>query len=419
MNKKTTVDTLETDVLIVGAGMAGYAAAIGASEAGRRVTLIEQHADPGGAATLSNVGTLCGLYYRGQEPVPVPHPLCTALTAKLFRTYPQTKILSLPEGLQVVAYEKSALNAVLKEDLLQHGVNMVFGAHVTAAEADTQKITAVTFAKNDYRYTVRSHSFVDCTGNGFLAQHTGHPMLRSNLYQAAAQVIRFEHVKPTTEYALNISLRKIMIETQAHHQWPPAYLKLSVVPGSLRNDCFDLKLPLAEPVTDDSALPDRLQQEVAHNLPKLIQALRQIGSLTNATVLEIAQDPGIRLQQRPQGQYILSHNDVAGCTKPHDGIALGTWPIEAWDYNGKVTLEYFAAGDGFLIPARSLTSPQFENLYFAGKGLSADDKAIASARVTGTCLQTGYAAGKLAAYTDPAARQEIIHKLYNTLTRKP
>jgi len=42
-------------------------------------------------------------------------------------------------------------------------------------------------------------------------------------------------------------------------------------------------------------------------------------------------------------------------------------------------------------------SPAIENLFFGGRIISATDGAIASARVMGICLQTGYAAGKLAA----------------------
>jgi hypothetical protein len=42
---------------------------------------------------------------------------------------------------------------------------------------------------------------------------------------------------------------------------------------------------------------------------------------------------------------------------------------------------------------------QPNNLFFAGRNISATDGAIASARVMGICLQTGYAAGCLAAAT--------------------
>ena len=50
------------------------------------------------------------------------------------------------------------------------------------------------------------------------------------------------------------------------------------------------------------------------------------------------------------------------------------------------------------VPAGCLESGEVSNLFFAGKIISADEKAIASARVIGTCLGTGYAAGLLAAY---------------------
>ena len=43
-------------------------------------------------------------------------------------------------------------------------------------------------------------------------------------------------------------------------------------------------------------------------------------------------------------------------------------------------------------------SISYHNLYFGGRGISADAGAIASARVMGICLQTGYAVGLLAAY---------------------
>jgi predicted flavoprotein YhiN len=49
------------------------------------------------------------------------------------------------------------------------------------------------------------------------------------------------------------------------------------------------------------------------------------------------------------------------------------------------------------IPARCLQSAPIQNLFMAGKTISADVDAIASARVMGCCLATGAAAGKLAA----------------------
>ncbi|MEO7308419.1 MAG: FAD-dependent oxidoreductase, partial [Ferruginibacter sp.] len=53
---------LHTDIVIVGGGSAGVAAAVAASRKGSQVILIERNAYPGGKATAAEVGTICGLY---------------------------------------------------------------------------------------------------------------------------------------------------------------------------------------------------------------------------------------------------------------------------------------------------------------------------------------------------------------------
>ena len=59
-------------------------------------------------------------------------------------------------------------------------------------------------------------------------------------------------------------------------------------------------------------------------------------------------------------------------------------------------MRYFEENNYYQIPADCLISKTLSNLFFAGRIISATDAAIASARVMGICLQTGYAAGKLA-----------------------
>ena len=60
-------------------------------------------------------------------------------------------------------------------------------------------------------------------------------------------------------------------------------------------------------------------------------------------------------------------------------------------------MRYFKLDDYYQIPAGCLQSNSIDNLFFAGRNISATDGAIASARVMGICLQSGYAAGCLAA----------------------
>jgi FAD-dependent oxidoreductase family protein len=80
-----------------------------------------------------------------------------------------------------------------------------------------------------------------------------------------------------------------------------------------------------------------------------------------------------------------------------DAVARCAWPIEQWDESGRSHVRYLSAGEHYEIPARSLHCATVGNLFMAGKTISADADAIASARVMGCCLATGAAAGNLAA----------------------
>lgn len=398
-----------TDIIIAGGGIAGYAAAMAAAQS-KRVTLIDRNVALGGASTQSNVGTLCGLYYRSSPPNLITHSFCKKFTEDLFRMNPDTKLVSLPDDLHVVSYEWSALENLMKTNLDANGVRVLTNAEIRTVHATDSRVTAVGACQNDTETIIPCESIVDCTGIGHLANLLGQQMIREDKYQAAAQVIRLKNVKPTQEYSLDMSLKKIILKEKQRGMWPTLFTSISVIPGSLRNGCVDFKLQLSVSITDESDLVHRLKDEIKQSLPELLSLIVQIESLNHSTLEILFPLPGIRSQQRPRGKYVLTSEDVLNCRKPQDGIAVGTWPVELWDYKGNVKLEYFPAGASYTIPARCLMSDAYENLFFAGKGISADSRAIGSARVTGTCLQTGYAAGKIAAC---CTQEEIVRTIEN------
>jgi hypothetical protein len=103
------------------------------------------------------------------------------------------------------------------------------------------------------------------------------------------------------------------------------------------------------------------------------------------------------------GQYLLTGADVLAGRKFPDAVARCAWPIEQWSADGVARFRYLPPGAHYEIPAGSLRAAQVENLFMAGKTISADVDAIASARVMGCCLATGAAVGVLAAnYLDSA-----------------
>ena len=96
------------------------------------------------------------------------------------------------------------------------------------------------------------------------------------------------------------------------------------------------------------------------------------------------------------GQYLLTGADVLAARKFPDAVARCAWPIEQWGTDGIARFRHLPQGTHYEIPARSLRAARIENLFMAGKTISADVDAIASARVMGCCLATGAAAANLA-----------------------
>ena len=82
----------------------------------------------------------------------------------------------------------------------------------------------------------------------------------------------------------------------------------------------------------------------------------------------------------------------------HDGVARASWPIELWE-EGRLgaTYEWLDDRAHYDIPLRSLRARDVDNLFVAGRCMSATHEALGSARVIGTCLATGEAVGRAAA----------------------
>ena len=111
--------------------------------------------------------------------------------------------------------------------------------------------------------------------------------------------------------------------------------------------------------------------------------------------------PGKRESRRYIGDYILSQNDIrkGGCFD--DAIAFGGWSMdnhhpEGFYYKGDPTI-FHAAPACYGIPYRCIYSRNIENLFFAGRNISATHVAMSSCRVMATCALLGQAVGTAAA----------------------
>jgi hypothetical protein len=115
-------------------------------------------------------------------------------------------------------------------------------------------------------------------------------------------------------------------------------------------------------------------------------------------VSHAAPQVGVRETRRLAGRYRLTRDDVLSARVFDDAVARGSWPIELWqDGQPGATYEYLPDGRAYDIPLRCLQARDVANLFMAGRCISASREALGSARVIGTCLATGHAAGTAAA----------------------
>ena len=78
------------DVFVAGGGPAGISAAVGASQAGANVLLVERSAYLGGEGTNAGIGALCAVYTCGDNPVKCVAGVCDLVIDELHKLAPNT-----------------------------------------------------------------------------------------------------------------------------------------------------------------------------------------------------------------------------------------------------------------------------------------------------------------------------------------
>lgn len=111
--------------------------------------------------------------------------------------------------------------------------------------------------------------------------------------------------------------------------------------------------------------------------------------------------PGKRESRRYQGAYVLNENDILAEGRFEDLVAYGGWTMDDHDPAGfhadGPPNAFHPAPAPYGIPYRSLYSENMENLFFAGRNISATHAALSSTRVMATCSVIGQAVGMAAA----------------------
>jgi hypothetical protein len=396
--------TLTCDVLVIGGGAAGVAAATAAGRAGAKVVLLERYGFLGGLATTAQVGTICGLYLRdttGAEAVPVAGGFANEFAARL-QLAVGTKPLRVDRGLWVLPYFPPGFARVADAVVGElKNVQLILHATVSETRAENSRISEVRALAWNESLPLRPTVIVDCTGEATAAALAGASSENGATDQAPALVFVLENVDPGLAGRGLLEVRRELRLAVQSGALPALCERLSLIPGTGVNGRFAFKFSLL-PANPDRALWQQVtdwERESRALLDPLVRFLTQkVAAFRNARLESVAPQLGVRSGRRILGRARLTDEEVLNARKSPRGVARGCWPMERWTTSPKPEMNYFAERDYYDIPLDCLRPVELENVFVAGRCLSAETGAMTSARVIGTALATGWAAGTAAAF---------------------
>ena len=423
----------EYEVVVLGGGPAGIAAAVAAARAGRRTLLIERYGFLGGMGTAAGVTNFCGLHanVHGQM-----HRVVQGVASELLARIDRLGGLNTPHlvlgKILAQAYDTAAYKIAADDLFAAHKVDVLFhalGAGVVMLDA--QRIRALMVETKADRQAVVANIFIDCSGDGDLAAWAGAPFeLGDNeghmLYPS--MMFRLNGIDPdkageawrTIPRAMEAAVAKgthkfprkgAIVRPQPHAtEWRVNFTQLARQDGRAINGIDPDDLTRGE-------IDGRRQALAA------FEFLRTLPGFEKAYMIDLPPQLGIRETRRVKGGYQLTGEDVLGCASFEDSIGVNGWPMEV-HAPGDVIFKFpdIPESRGFNeLPYRMLLPERINNLLVAGRCASMTHEGQSAARVSGACFAMGEAAGlaanlALAGHTSP--RGIAVEKLQQALKRE-
>ena len=405
----------EFDVVVLGGGPAGIAAAASAARCGARTLLVERYGFLGGMGTAAGVTNFCGLHANVHgEIVQVVHGVADELLARM-RALDGLNEPHLVFGrIHAQAYDTAAFKCAADALLLDAGAELLFHAFAVgvARAAPDGPIDALLLETKSGRVAVRARSFIDCSGDGDLAHFAGVPMAQGDaagalLYPTLMFRVGNVDAARAGEAWRNIPERMDEAEASGEFRFPRrgAIVRPQKHAGEWRLNVTQLKN--ADGSATDGTDARSLSAGEVEGRRQAVDYLRflraKVPGFEAAYALEIAPQLGIRETRRLVGEVVLTADDVLGCADFADTIGVNGWPLEL-HVAGDVVWRWPAEGSrGFnqlpyrmLLPKRE-TAGGVLNLLVAGRCASMTHEGHSAARVSGACFAMGQAAGTAAA----------------------
>ena len=379
------------DLIVVGGGLTGVAAAVSAAREGLKTLLVERTGWLGGAMSNSLVYPFMEWWTpkKGENVKELSDGIFTEMRERASKyKISDRKHHFAPE------YFKFVLDDMMEES----GAEVLYHATLCRVNTEKDRVKSLIFAVKSGLLELEADSYVDATGDGDLMAFAGcdYQLGRDGdgYCQPMTTCFRLYNVKEEEFLkelpAMQAEYKKRQAEGKIINPRENLLIFRGIGKGVVH---FNTTRVIKHNPTDPFDV-SKAEVLARKQIRELICFLKEYESCKNAEIMAIAPDIGVRESRKLKGVHILTQEELKDCTVFEDSIALGNYDIDIHNPAGSGTSHYyFADGTYYTIPYRSLVPKEFGNLLVAGRCISATHEAQASIRIMPICATLGQAAG--------------------------
>ena len=391
------------DVIVIGGGPAGCAAAIASARRGSKTLLIEGSYSLGGMATGGLVPSFAPLNDG------VRRVYC-GIAEELVRASNRATFGVKEEDMGWLPISFEHFKVILDDMVTKSGADVLFGTQICGAEGEDGKVRSILAANKSGLCQYSAKIFIDCTGDGDVAAFAGAEFEKGGEdgeLQPASLCFVLTGVNTETYNGAKLyggnpesPIYKILELGDKYPLIMDTHLCVSVIwPGTVAFNAghvMDADSTDIENVSRSIIQGRKLAQQFRN-------ALAEVDPETFGNSYLVATAPmlGIRETRRIVGEYVLTFEDYVARRTFEDEIARNCYYIDvhktrrARSVNRQSDSEMCAyeKGESHGIPFRCLIPRGFSNLLVAGRPISCDRIVMGSTRVMPNCFTTGEAAG--------------------------
>ncbi|WP_329601671.1 FAD-dependent oxidoreductase [Paraburkholderia antibiotica] len=403
--------TLSADVFIAGGGAAGLAAAVTAARRGCRVVLAERYGFCGGGAVAGLSGTVCGLYEAtesGGGPTQVVHGFVDEFIRRMRERNGLGDPLRYGKTWTLV-HDPLVWREVGDAFLRDAGVTVIYHATVTEVLMEGDAVRGAQLYTKEGKVRVLAPVTIDASGDADLVAMAGwqtsmgdHGRVQNPTMIFRLGGVDVERFLATygTDTIMPPEVSAKIAEANGNGYLLPRgkiWLFPTTRPGELLCNCTRVTgadgrelNPVMHRDFTEAEFEGRAQvREYARFFRDFLAGCER------SWVIDTGVQVGVRQTRQVAGTKTLRNADILAGAKFADGIARSPWPIEL--HSGSRPRVEWLLNDYYEVPFGCFVPAAGENLLVAGRCLSAEHEAVASARVTAQCFSYGHAIGHAAA----------------------